>query len=269
MAERRWPPTEAELERALVDLGARVAYPPTPRLAESVRTRLLADTRPVRPTAWGPIHGLRRALSLALLALALLAGAVLALSPGTRTAMAQWLRLHGIVLFYAPSVRVPAPTGTHLGLGRRLTLAAAQAHVPYHILKPGIRSLGAPDEVYVRRLVAGDQVALVYRARRGLPRAKATGVGLLLAEVPGSSPVAGKFVEPGTRVYVVTVNGLQGYWITGKPHLFGYIDDKGVFRMETARLAGNVLLWERDGLVLRLESALPEAAALRIAASVR
>jgi hypothetical protein len=94
-------------------------------------------------------------------------------------------------------------------------------------------------------------------------------VGLLLTEFPGSSPVADKFVEPGTRVDVVTVNGMQGYWITGKPHLFGYVDDKGVSRMETVRLAGNVLLWERDGLVLRLELALPEAATLRIAASVR
>jgi hypothetical protein len=74
-----------------------------------VRTRLLSEARPVRRTAWGPIHGLRRALSLALLALALLAGAVLALSPGTRTAMAQWLRLHGIVLFYVPAERAPAP----------------------------------------------------------------------------------------------------------------------------------------------------------------
>jgi hypothetical protein len=39
--------------------------------------------------------------------------------------------------------------------------------------------------------------------------------------------------------------------------------------METVRLADDVLLWQRAGLVLRLESALPKAAALRIAASVR
>jgi hypothetical protein len=32
------------------------------------------------------------------------------------------------------------------------TLAAAQARVPYHILKPTIRSLGARDEAYVRQL---------------------------------------------------------------------------------------------------------------------
>lgn len=272
MAEPRWQPTEAELEHALVDLGARVAYPPTPPLAASVRARLLADARPalqLQPV-WAPIRGLRRALSLALLALALLAGTVLALSPGTRTAMAHWLGLHGIVFYFVPAERVPAPVGTHLGLGRRLTLAAAQARVPYPILKPTMRGLSTPDEVYVRRLPpGGDQVALVYRAHRGLPRANTTGVGLLLTEFPGSSPTAGKFLDSRTRVYFVTVNGERGEWVTGKAHLFGYVNAKGDFDKESIRLAGNVLLWERHGLVLRLESALPEAAALRIAASVR
>ena len=38
---------------------------------------------------------------------------------------------------------------------------------------------------------------------------------------------------------------------------------------ETVRLAGNVLLWERKSLVLRLEAAIPKATALRIAASTR
>ena len=94
-------------------------------------------------------------------------------------------------------------------------------------------------------------------------------LGLLLTEFPGSSPTAAKFVAPGTRVDFVTVNGEQGEWVTGKPHHFGNVDDQGVFRKESIRLAGNVLLWERHGLVLRLESAVPEAATLRIAASVR
>jgi hypothetical protein len=74
---------------------------------------------------------------------------------------------------------------------KALTLTAAQARVPYHILKPAIRSLGAPDEVYVQRLWAADQVALVYHTRRSLPWANTTGVGLLLTAFPGSTHIAG------------------------------------------------------------------------------
>lgn len=265
MAEQPWQPTEAELERALVDLAGRLAYPPMPQLAESVRARLLAGDRP----AWTPVRGLRQAVSLALLALALFAGAALALSPGTRTAVAEWFHLHGIELFYAPAGAPPVPVGTHLGLGNRVTLAGAQTRVGYHVFKPTTRWLGMPDEVYVGQSPRGNQVALVYRARRGLPRANTTGVGLLLTEFPGSSVVAAKFLEPDTRLSFVTVGGAPGFWISGKPHRFAYIDAQGVFRTESVRLAGNVLLWGRGGLVLRLESALPEGAALHIAASLR
>lgn len=59
------------------------------------------------------------------------------------------------------------------------------------------------------------------------------------------------------------------YWLTGTPHLFWYTDATGAVTMERIRLAGNTLLWSQGGLVFRLESALPRAAALRIAASVR
>jgi hypothetical protein len=38
---------------------------------------------------------------------------------------------------------------------------------------------------------------------------------------------------------------------------------------ETIRLAGNVLLWERGELTLRIESGLTKEGAVRVAASVR
>ncbi len=55
----------------------------------------------------------------------------------------------------------------------------------------------------------------------------------------------------------------------GAPHLFAYMDGENLVRWDTLRLTGNVLLWNRGGLTLRLETALPKDAAARIAAMVR
>ena len=76
-------------------------------------------------------------------------------------------------------------------------------------------------------------------------------------------------VEPGTSVEFVTVDGEPGYWLTGEPHVFAFVDAAGAFRPETVRLAGNTLVWERDELTLRLEANVPKQRALRIARSVR
>lgn len=61
-----------------------------------------------------------------------------------------------------------------------------------------------------------------------------------------------------------------GYWIDGEPHLFfSYRDERGQLRQDRSRLAGNVLLWERGDLTLRIEGNLTKVEALRIAESVR
>ena len=48
-------------------------------------------------------------------------------------------------------------------------------------------------------------------------------------------------------------------------HEFFYLDADGEPQPDTARLAANTLLWERDGVTYRLESALDRDAALAIA----
>jgi hypothetical protein len=77
-----------------------------------------------------------------------------------------------------------------------------------------------------------------------------------------------KMVGPDARVERVRVGGAPGVWITGKPHGVLYADRNGRFREETLQLAGDTLIWERDGLVLRIEGARSKADALRIASSV-
>jgi hypothetical protein len=56
----------------------------------------------------------------------------------------------------------------------------------------------------------------------------------------------------------------------GQPHQVFYTSNSGTsFITDTLRLAGNTLIWEQNGLVMRLEAQVDKATALRIAASFR
>ena len=73
----------------------------------------------------------------------------------------------------------------------------------------------------------------------------------------------------GTQLDAISVAGEPGFWISGAPHGFFFVCyDVGECRQERYRLAGNVLLWELDGVTLRLESALTLEDALAIAESI-
>lgn len=289
MAERERRPADPDLERALIDLGPRLAYPPTPDLAPAVRARLAAHPHARRPPRRG-FFTPRWGLALAAV-FVLLAGIPLVVSPSARTAVAERLGLRGVKITYVPTAPAPtpaSPTGApvpvevHLGLGEPLTLAEAPARVPYRVLLPSLPDLGPPDQVFVTQVVPGGQVALVYRPRPGIPDTTeagvrprpglpGTGVGILLTQFRGdfAPEFLGKGIGPGTRLEQVTVNGAPGYWIEGQPHALFYRDANGEIHDDRVRLAGNTLLWEQDGLTLRLESALTREEALRIAESVR
>jgi hypothetical protein len=171
-----------------------------------------------------------------------------------------------------PRGAAPTPVGTpnRLDLGQPLTLDEARARLNFAVVMPG--ALGPPDEVYLREAPVGGQVALVYLPRPDLPATGTTGVGLLLTEFQGSfrggTPI-GKVLDPNTRLEDVTVQGVHGFWIDGDPHVFFYFDAQGRSEGENTRLAGNVLLWERAPLTLRLESGLTRDAAVHIADSIQ
>jgi len=277
VARRQWRPSDDELAQRLMRLDEHIDYPEVPDLAATIHARLSAPDAAARaelarrldhPAQARWLVGLRRRVTLVIVAVVMVVGGALTVSPAARTAIAQWLGPRGIILFPLPR-RLPAPAGAGLQLGKRVSLATARARVTFRILTP--TTLGAPDEVYVRRIAggsAGDAVAaLVYRARNGLPAAPHTSVGALLTEARGT--VFAKFFDPNTYMEPVTVDGQPGYWLTGRPHLFAYLDAQQRVRSETLRLAGDTLLWNRDGLVLRLETALSRDAALRLAAGVR
>jgi hypothetical protein len=102
----------------------------------------------------------------------------------------------------------------------------------------------------------GDQIAYVFGDRK-----------LIVLQSRGTFFT--KAVGPGTHVNRVRVNGEEALWVSGARHFFGYIDTHGASRPEEPYLAGNVLIWQRNELTLRLEGKLSQAKALTIARSFR
>lgn len=140
------------------------------------------------------------------------------------------------------------------GYGERIPLREARTRLAgRELLLPG---LGEPDEVYANGS-SRNGVVLVYRAGPGLPALGDTGVGLVLTEVPGS--VGSAYFRGETPdvavVEEVGVGSGRGYWVPAG--------------RRPGDLAGNVLLWERGGLALRLAADRPQREVVRIAESVR
>jgi hypothetical protein len=270
--------SDPDLEAAVRDLGSRLDYPPSEQVAFVVRQRLeqaeapsrawwprlmLGDRlRPAVPQAW------QRAAVALIVMVALLSG-VLVFSPSARKAVAGWLGLRGVKIEVTPSLS-PVPLGRNLVLGPPVSIAEAQAGVPFRILVPRAPGLTRPDEVDLTRTFSTGRVSLLYRTRPGIPRATATGVALILTEFearPEEEYIVKKLVPSGARVQSVTVNGDPGFWIEGVHEIF-YTGPEGEFIRDTARLAGNVLLWQHGSVTLRLEADVSMAQALAIARSV-
>jgi hypothetical protein len=213
-------------------------------------------------------------------AVALLLGVTALLAiPSSRDAVAERLGLKGVkvtsVETATPSAvaqnptATPAPLGEGLGLGTRMALGDALSMVNFPVLAPDTGRFGLPDAVYSDRTPPGGRVSLVYLPRTGLPQTPETGVGMVLTQFRGTfQPYIEKQIHGSTTVEQVTVKGGRGLWIAGQPHILLYRDSSGQVQQATSRLAANTLLWEQDGLTLRLESSLSRDEALRIAEQI-
>jgi hypothetical protein len=201
----------------------------------------------------------------------------LVLFPEARNAIADRLGLRGVLIRWVDEVPSPEPSqiGAPLLLGRPVTLDEAQAAVDFPVRVPTAAGFAAPAEIYLLDQAEGAMVSFVYPAAPGLPASDETGVGALLTQFKGEADRG--LIEKGlpddgaqqSELEAVTVDGEPGFWISGAPHGFFFVCyDLGECREERYRLAGNVLLWEQDGVTLRLESALSLEAALAIAESV-
>ncbi len=253
------------IEDRLAALRADIDWPPTPRIDAAVAARIAAEPRrggrrrPFAGWALQPAVG-----TVAVIAL-LLVAAVLAASPDVRADIARLFGIGGVRVEHVrelPRLERGAPS-----LGKASSLAEAELSTGLEVTPP--RALGRPDAVFLSREAEDGVVTLAYRARRGLPAATG-GLGLLLSVFRGDSGIfVKKILERDRIAEPVDVNGAQGYWIGG-PHAVLFVQPSGAERVgeQPPRLAANTLFWMTpDGVTHRLETALPKAAALRIARS--
>jgi hypothetical protein len=258
-------PELAELEDRLTALSRDMDWPATPDLVRVVSVRITAPA--IAPRPWY-LNRLALAAAAVLVALA----ALVVYTP-SRDAIARFLNLHTLIQrqtqIPTPSPLPPGPLGQRLGLGGLTTLTDARRAVKWHLLVPA--SLGQPTEVYLQSDGPPQgEVTLVYSTAPGIKPSGQTGVSVLVTEATGSvnTQFFGKTIGNGTTLEDVTVNGHQGYWIAGQPHVFFMIDAKGNTRDETLRLATNTLLIDYGGTVVRIEGDMTKDQALAIAQSL-
>jgi hypothetical protein len=237
-----------DLETALRDLARHLEFPPTPELAPTVGELLRAEAPGRRQGGlFRPLR--RRSLAVALAVLALAVAAAFAIPPA-RSAILDLFGLSGVTIERVESAPV-FDSVTNRRLGVPVSLDEARTGVSFELRVP------AEEDVQVtldRRIPA---VTFVWNDRR-----------LLLTEFRGTvTPLIRKSAGPGTRIEVVDVGGARGYWLAGERHFVVFQDARG--RILESRAAGNVLLWERGGLTLRLEGARTKAEALRTAGTLR
>jgi hypothetical protein len=229
-----------ELERRLQDLGGEIAYPATPRFD------LELASRPAR-------LGFRRPLVLAFAILVVALAGVLALSPGARSAFLEIFRIEGATVERVETL--PDVRAQRVDFGERVSRKTAERRAGFELLDLG----AAPDAIFLRP----DGLASVVYGDPDKPR-------LVLSQARGA--IYDGFIKKtggrGTIVREVMVDGEPGLYVDGPDHFVMFLDENGLISDEETYLAGTVLLWNRDGLLLRLEGDLTQAEALELAESV-
>ncbi len=208
-----------ELERALTALAPEVEWPETPSFALE-----LEPAPTVRPR-W------RRGLVLAVAAALLAIGLAFAV-PQARSAILRFFHLGGVTVERVSTLPEAEERPLAAGLGRPVTESEAEAMLGGPVLLPRMR--GEPrlheQDGIVSTLLAVPEPVLLSQFAFG------NGPGLLKKVAGGSTGV--EWVELAPDLY--------GLWITGAQHVV-------FWPAAPPRLAGNVLLWERDGITYRLE----------------
>jgi hypothetical protein len=247
-------PASSSLERALYDLAATLDTGPVPDVAPVVLDRI--RRHPARPhLAW-----LRAAL------IALAVSLLLALTPGVRTAVAEFVRgLPGVLFETEPRPLpsgVPATSlGESLALTRPVPLVEARRQVGFPVLVP--EAFGPPDEVYVRGRHA---VTLLWRAGPGLPALAGSDIGAVVDVIDAS---LGAWLEKrlhAAPVERLVIDGREAAWI-GQPHPLFLLDESG--QAVEQRLAARTLLIYERGVTVRIESLLSRDRAVTAARSLR
>jgi hypothetical protein len=282
VAESRQPLlaiSDETLGGALRDLGSSLAFPSAgaeagrPDVAALARARIVTlDFRPSRAGTrrWFGfgLRPMRRGLVLAiaaLLVLAAIAGAIGLGLPGLRIIFGDVPSQRPVA---SPSASAsPSPLGSDLGLGAAVSLSDAEERAGFDLVLPADPAIGPPDVAYA----LGRRVNLVWATRPGLPDTEVDGIGLLISQFEGRVDPGfyNKIIDSGSKLTRVTVDGSQGWWISGGPHFFYYIDPEGNAVEDTHRQVGDTLVWTTGEVTYRLETSLGMEAAISLAESLR
>jgi hypothetical protein len=258
-----------DLERALVRLGGEIVFPETPDVLAAVGDRL-ERAAPARRRKRS-----RRVLVVAFVALALAAGAAMAV-PAARTAILEFFGLRGATVTRVGTLpraetrpeAVPAAEALELGSAVPVVDGAVRMKWPYLVVPD---ALGPPDAAYYSdSVLLGGKVSLVYAPGAGVPRSPYTGVGILVTEFRGdlAPGYIEKLADAGTGIEQLRIGRHRAIWLEGGPHFVAFRTPDGNFGEDVGRLAGNTLLVERGQLLVRIEGELQRERAVEIARSL-
>jgi hypothetical protein len=247
------------LGRAVAATARQIDWPAAPDLADRVSNTLRDQER--HPSLARPRLSLprrRRTLLLVAAAVLLLAAAALAakaiIDLGALT----------IDTIPGPPTALPSAAASGPTLGHPATLADAEREAGFSAELPA--TLGAPDAIWVDTPQGGARIVLAWSASGTLPAIDDLPWGTILIEFHGQLEQAAKLIfTEGNTFKSVEVDGQDGIWIAGE-HELDLVADDGTYTRY--RVTGNVLVWKIDGVLLRLETSLDQAAAVRIAESV-
>lgn len=284
------------LESALVRVGREFEYPATPALALRVRQQLARGQGSSMPSGR---RGLRRVLVPIAVAIVLALALLLAI-PEARDAVAQFLGLRGLRVFYVtptpppaptavpptqratptlaslteirsatPTMR-PSPTPTAVALCCPVSLADAEKRARFNLLVPPGEQ---PSLVYYQDIYGnGEQVVMVFgdpdNPRFTLYQAQQWVYGKLV------DSGLGKQVNQSTVIGEAQVGGQRALWFSGAPHVVVRLDARGEPIYGTERTVNaNTLVWERgneyDGIIYRVETKLSLSDAVKFAESLQ
>ncbi len=223
-------------------------------LSSAVTRRLQAS-----PASMRPGERVRRRRLVAVLVATVAVTATLAI-PTARAVVTSFFDV-GVVRVHEEPPPGGRATAGPLLVGELTTLDAARAAMPAVV--PAAAGFQSPDEVWFDT-TAGGVTSLVYRARPGLPAAKHTaGIGLLIQEFTGDgSGFLHKYLQR------VAVGPHDGVFITGGSHFLAYDTANGEGETADGRLVGNALVFQREGLTIRIEGNLPRDRMVAIGASL-
>ena len=246
------------IEQALIELANHIDWPEPADQALDLRSRLEASPRMRTGHRWIPVTAL----------ILILVASLLLFSPTAREAVADLLGVAGIEIRFDPDPAEVA--GREMNLGEPVSLEEAAEAVDFELSVP--EDLGPPDAVFLSDRPSSGRISMVWESDETLPASGDTGIGVVYSQFALELAEEADFVKsvmPDTSVRAVEIGRAIGLWIEGAPHVISYEDGAGNRVEEETRLAGNVLMWERDGVTHRLETTVGLVPTLALADSLQ